>query len=483
MTRKETGGYITLYLAITLGVMLSLIFTLIEGVRRQTIRLETEGVMDIGLMSVFGEYHRQLLEQYDLFFIDTTYGEGEPSIEKTQEHLQFYMNENFQKEAAAFPLFRDLTALRCDNVTLTAYMRASDNQGEVLKEQIVEYMKGRKGITLAEAVAENLNLIKSNGLDSRDVEGEWDEVQAEIDRQIDEERRRLAAEQEEVELSIDNPADQVRQTRGNGILQIALPEGKTVSSTLIHPEYYYSHRQPLLGNGQINRETSVVEQAVGRAFLQEYLFEKCGYYQKPLEKGVLTYQLEYILKGQSRDDENLRLVLQDILHIRQAANIAFLFSSQDRQAQAEMVSSIICSAILMPELIELVKLSILYAWSYAESVKDIRILLDGRKVALFKDDHSWNTSLGQLINYRASLGDYKHTDQGLDYKDYLEMFLYMKGEEAILEGFMDICEMDIRLTEGNENFRIDGCLGALQARANVSSGYGYGYEITRSFYY
>ena len=74
--KREKDGYITLYLALTLGVMLSLIFALIEGVRMQTIRMEIEGVMDIGLYAIFGEYNRQLLEQYDLFFIDTTYGQG-----------------------------------------------------------------------------------------------------------------------------------------------------------------------------------------------------------------------------------------------------------------------------------------------------------------------------------------------------------------------------------------------------------------------
>ena len=96
--RKEKKGTITLYLALTLGVMMCLIFTLIEAVRIQTIQMETESVMDIGLYSVFGEYHRQLLEQYDLFFIDTTYGEGSPLVKRSEEHLQYYMNQNFKKK-------------------------------------------------------------------------------------------------------------------------------------------------------------------------------------------------------------------------------------------------------------------------------------------------------------------------------------------------------------------------------------------------
>ncbi len=481
------GGYITLYLALTLGVMLSLIFTLIEGVRIQTIRMETEGVMDIGLYSIFGEYNRQLLEQYDLFFIDTTYGEGDPSVKNTEEHLQYYMNQNFDKEAAGFWGYRNLTELHCDNVTLEGYRLASDNQCQVLKEQIVEYMKSRTGITLAEDVAYRANLIKANNLDSRDINGEWNQVHEKIDQRLEEKNQQLAAEgsdeREEITVSLDNPADFVRGSRGAGVLQAALPEGETVSAVEIHPEYYFSHRQHLKGTGRIEEEESLVEQAAGRLLLQGYLFEKCGFYGQNLKKGVLEYQLEYILKGKSRDDENLQEVLEDILHIRQVANTLYLFSSQEKQNQAGLLAAALTSLILMPELAEPVKYSLLFAWGYAESVKDIRILLDGNKVPLFKDDASWNTPLLHLVNYTAHLDEYQVSQQGFSYRNYLEVFLYMKGEEKLLEGFMDICELDVRLTPGNEYFRMDGCVEAVKAKANVSSKYGYSCDITRSFSY
>ena len=96
--RKKENGYITCYLSLTLGVMLVFIFTLFEAVRVQTIKTETEEVMDVALFSVFGEFHRELLKQYDLFFIDTSYGEGEPKVDRAEEHLQFYMNQNFERD-------------------------------------------------------------------------------------------------------------------------------------------------------------------------------------------------------------------------------------------------------------------------------------------------------------------------------------------------------------------------------------------------
>ena len=67
------SGYITVYLSLVTGVLLSLILTMVEGVRIHTMRAQTECVMDMAMDSALAEYHRELLEQYDLFFIDMKY--------------------------------------------------------------------------------------------------------------------------------------------------------------------------------------------------------------------------------------------------------------------------------------------------------------------------------------------------------------------------------------------------------------------------
>ena len=98
--KKETDAYITLYLSLILGVLLTAAFIILEGIRENTIRTEIESVTDLSLYSIFAEYNRELLNQYELFAIDTSYGEGAGSINNTKEHMQYYMNENFTKERA-----------------------------------------------------------------------------------------------------------------------------------------------------------------------------------------------------------------------------------------------------------------------------------------------------------------------------------------------------------------------------------------------
>ena len=80
-------GYITVFLTLSLTLILSLVFTVIEGARISAIRMKFECVADIGMNSVLAEYHRELLEQYELLFVDmSTLGN---SIENKQERVDF----------------------------------------------------------------------------------------------------------------------------------------------------------------------------------------------------------------------------------------------------------------------------------------------------------------------------------------------------------------------------------------------------------
>lgn len=483
--KRETGAYVTLYLALTLGVLISFIFTILEGVRIQTIRMETEGVMDIALLSSFGEYHRQLLEQYDLFYIDTTYGEGSPNIRRTEQQIQYYMNRNFEKDwETVLGGIRDLTSLHCDNVTIDSYRLASDEGGNVLKQQIVDYVKLNKGIGIAEDILNNMNLIQANGFQDQDIEGQWGEVQDKIQGLVEEKKQELPSQgEEEYEVRLDNPADHAFEAKAEGILSLALPADVSLSGTQIHPQYYLSNRNRNVGTGDFAINDGIVEKALEKAFLQDYLFEKCSYFGNTKEKAILKYQLEYLLKGTSSDMENLKQVMEDILHIREASNMAYLFSDGGKMAEAEALAVVVTTLLFSPELCEAVKLSILFAWGYAESVRDMRIILDGNKVPVIKSDHSWNTPLSQILDFTSHLGEYEIEETGMDYEAFLKMFLYLHAEEKTLYRFMDTCEMDIRVTPGNQYFQMDGCVDAIKARANVSSGFGYGNEIIRSFTY
>ncbi len=481
---QEKNGYITLYLSLTLGIMLSLVFILLEAVRSETIRTETEVVMDVGLYSVFGEFHRQLLEQYDLFFIDTSYGEGKPDITRLEEHLQYYMNKNFHKEKENTLLeFRDLTNLTCDNVTLDAYLYASDRDGQVLKSQIVSYMQNKTGIEYLEKVLSGIQGL--NGDKEINLMEEWNKANDTLERLVEEKREEMTNTEdgEEEFIGLDNPADSVKEVKAQGILGLVLSGEKQISSMAIHPEYYFSNRRKNYGIGELDTEKSMVDIATENILFREYLMEKCGFYNADKRNSLLKYQVEYLLFGNSDDLQNLEAVAEKILHIREGINFVYLLSDSSKMEEAERLAWFVSSALFSPEIKEVVKATILFAWTYAESVKDVRILLDGNKIPVLKSAETWSTPLYKLAFFHNYLDDYGVKEEGVCYEDYLRFFLYQQSEKEILYRFMDVCEMDIRMTKGNEYFQMDGCISAVKATANVSSGYGNGYEITGIYRY
>ena len=150
--------------------------------------------------------------------------------------------------------------------------------------------------------------------------------------------------------------------------------------------------------------------------------------------------------------------------------------------EAELLAAALSIITFMPELKEPIKYSILFAWSFAESVSDINILFDGGRVPLIKTESTWKLGLMDIFNFREHLngGD---CGEGLYYKDYLRMKLLMTPSEKKTERMMDVIEMDVRRTPGNSLFMLDYCLDVFRAKITVGTRYGYEVKIDRTYGY
>ena len=69
-------GSMTIAMCMMLSVMLGIMAAGIKLCREQYARVQAVNAADTGLYSVFSEYERDLLEEYDLFFLDSGYGRG-----------------------------------------------------------------------------------------------------------------------------------------------------------------------------------------------------------------------------------------------------------------------------------------------------------------------------------------------------------------------------------------------------------------------
>ncbi len=476
--RSQTKGYLTVFLSLSITIILSLIMALFYGARMGAVKMKTECVADIAMNSVLSEYSRELFSQYGLLMVDTSYGTGNHSILNTQEHLKYYAKKNFEINAYGKVLGSGEVApmfLKEANITGSSF--ALDNNASVLRRQILEYMGSEPLEGLLVDTQENARIIEENELDSTDVEEMAGEVQDEIDEI--ELPIVLNEDNEEEEVSLGNPADLVNSQKSIGILTLSIPDSSQISGAAADLSRYASHRQLNRGTGLYDTcETSVTE----KLLLEQYFYEKCSRYGEEMEKSLLKYQLEYMIFGEDSDYANLEKMARYLLFVREASNMQYLFSCEAKVKEAELAASLLTAVIMVPELKDLVKLSILFAWTFAESISDLNILFSGGRVPLLKSDETWRLSFAQMLLFRSFLtgGD---LGEGLYYGDYLRARLFMTDTDTKLMRLADIIEMDVRKAEMTESFMLDHCLDIFRAEIEVTTSYGCRAKIERIYGY
>lgn len=472
-------GYITVFLSLSLTLILSLVFTVIEGARISAIRMKFECVADIGMNSVLAEYHRELLEQYDLLFVDTSYCGPHPDIANTEAHLRSYMQKNFQQgEGSRLSGGKDFLAMNVEMVEIPEYSIASDHNGAVLKRQVTDYMGDYPIGAVLDKISENIDLLQGTGLDSTDV-GAW---RQEYESQID----AIGLPKKEVEkgkfeeVPLDNPADIANATRSSGVLNLVLEDSAAVSAVKVDLKDYISRRSDRMSGTGLCAEAVETGGEPNELVFQAYLFEKCGYYGEEMEKSLLKYQIEYILAGRDTDWQNLEQVAKKLLLWREVSNVVYILSDSAKVAEAQAMAAALAAVTLMPALMEPVKYTILFAWAYVESLQDVKILLSGGRVPIVKTAADWKTGINSIKNVKGSLAE-DSGGNGLSYKEYLQIMLFLQDAGSRTERAMDIMEMDIRQTPGNARFRLDGCFDTYRADLSVTSRFGYSCEMSDKY--
>lgn len=481
--RREQGvsGYLTVYLSLIMAVLLSLFLALVEGVRSNAIRMETECVTEIGLSSVLAEYHRELLNQYNLFAVDSSYGTTTAGYENVKQHLNRYLERNISQQdifLADF-FYRDFMAIDVANIEMTGASILTDETGEVFRRRAVEAVEDDANLTLFSKIQQWMRTVESNGLRENDIASQKQAVDDEIQSYDGKEIQ--ISESEWSSVQIQNPTEELNEIRKKGILGLLVKEEEELSHKALHSENLIAAR---MERGEVSKgNIPVSEQSEGeelweRFLFQEYLMRYMGYYGAEKENGALAYQIEYLLSGKDSDIENLTGTVNQICFVREAANALYLFSDKEKCMEAEAVAIVLATLIRVPELQDAFKTTILLGWSFAESIYDMKQLFAGEEVPLLKDSESWHYSLENALQFGNDTDNYRKTS-GMSYKDYLRLFMMFENKDTLTKRAMNMVEADIRLTSGNAAFRMDACYDEVRFRVNVDSKYGYSYEITR----
>lgn len=483
--KRTEGAYLTVYLSLVFGIVLSLLLALIEGAAIGAVRAQAEIVADLGLDSVFAEYHRELLNQYEVFFVDASYGSGNGGVGKVEARLKDYMCHNMDPDKD-LSLAGASTLLKLDNpyLEIEEASYASDGNGAVWKAQAVNYMKSAYGGDLISTVKGYLDTVNGNALATRDIAAETaDQKRAFEETLKGKEIVEYGAESEEG-YSYSKVSGMFDSLIGGGILTLVMPEGSSLSGASVNKSQYLSERMKA---NKVNKGIGLHEGAKAADGVDdelvygEYLMKMCGNYADVKEEGLLKYQIEYILYGKESDVSNLRACAERLYALRAVSNLIYLSQDGAKRGEAKAAATVICTLLLVPELSETLAAIILGVWALAESAVDVRSLLDGGKAPLLKKSGDWNLGISGIFKGWASARG-KNTG-GLSYQDYLRIFLMLMDKKDKALRNLDIVEMDIRQTQGNEDFKIDRCIDYMKVSFGFADAQGHDFVFSKKMCY
>lgn len=356
----------------------------------------------------------------------------------------------------------------------------TDGKGAEFRRMAIEAVKDDVGLGLWDQVQEWTSSVEVNGLDETNYDAERQRLNQELQGYKGEEMQ--ISETETVYLDVENPAAQLDAKRGLGILRLVTEDEEKLSHKAIDSSILAGSR---MEQGNVNSGNMTVEPVDGlwdKFLFQEYLLRYLDCYVDEGEEGALDYQIEYLIAGKDYDTDNLKSVANRLCALREAANVIYLMSDGEKALVIEAAALLICGVFsILPGLLTVVKALLLLGWAYAESVYDVKTLLSGGRVPLIKDKASWHYDLESALGG----GDDAASESwnGLEYRDYLRIFMMLTGLDTLTERALDLVEADIRLTPGNAHFRLDACYTKVEAFMRIDSSFGYQFEILRERVY
>jgi hypothetical protein len=435
-------GSITIFATLCIMLIAAFLFVLLEGARnvklREIAEINTESVLE----SVFAGYENTLWETYHLLAFDG-FGTEETPFLLLKAQTEALSNENLEPIALGNGASsHNLLQMRVAETTFHSYRYLTDDHGKAFEAATSSYMKNGTLPELAQLLYGEYEAI--SGL----MEDDTGSAQA-----INEANTALEDDSadEIVWGAGENPLAVADSMAKTGILDLVIRDPSGVSRSAINLQGTVSHRT--LNTGTCSSEVEV--SWLDFVLMQQYLTRHMGDYTNVKENRALSYELEYLLCGKGSDIENLKSTVNRLLLLRESCNLAYLATDSEKQGEALALATLMAGITANPAIVKAVQWGILAAWAYAESVMDVRTLLDGGKIPLIKNSYLWTSDVQGLAETISSFGKAKSSDTGLDYSTYVGLLLFCRGEQTIAFRGMDLIEATVQKQEENSSFRLD----------------------------
>ena len=463
---SDESGQITVWLTLCFLVFLALYLACLQSVRKQYRRQQAEQAVEAGVFSLFSEYEPHLLERYDLFCLDLSYGSGTEREDRTCGRLWRHLENQLGDLQGNLP-----EGLAIEGVRTGEQERLTDGGGAVFYRQAVRIMEEKTGISLAQ----DWLLQQEYHESAREDAGRFLEDSVKYEGAV---RDYAAGEGEKPDVQ----AIQWDGLSSGFLCSMAVPEGRSISGKAADLSGAPSVRSLSAGSGRADgTEGNLTDKQLFISYLCDYLRHARESFAAGEETGWLEYQMEYVLCGQAADRDNLEQTIRRILLLREGVNYVFLLGHPALADQAETLALLLGGLTGSPELVGALKHLILLGWAYGESVAEVRQLLAGQELTLLKKEEDWQVPLSGLLAMIADPGRYdgENGQQGAGYEDYLRMFLTLLPPETLAMRTLDVIEGELQLMEGCGNIHLDHCADRMTVQVWFEECYlerTYGYE-------
>lgn len=472
---KCVKGSISVVLALTVTMILSFCMVLIESARENTMLLKSDVIFDTGIQCLLAEYHAGLWEDFDLLYVDASYGTGLPDYELVKTHTYNYVNKNLSFDNYGW------LALEYRGAQMSEVLLATDNSGADFYAQAVEAAAESIGVTYIEQVLRWLQQVESTDYLEATINSEISKADRQIEDAdgsvvevkeavwgVDEDGEPILLEEAEYEtVDIDNPLDNIFE--GNILVRQVLGETTEISDCRIDTDSLASKRT--LASGSVSESSTEGSTADSgdlwnKALFCKYVIEHFASYTDDGDFGqkALRYPLEYVIGGRAGDAANLEVVMAKLLLIREIDNYLFLLQDEIRMVEAEAIGTAVATTAYVPWLAPVIKHAMLLYWAYEDSVADLRQLFQGGEVPLVK-----------ALRFESV------SDFSLNYEEYLMILLLLQGRETLVMRSMDMIEASMR--QEQSDFCMDGCISSAVLAGTFLDRYDKQYTVTKKLQY
>ena len=451
----------TLVMCFLLSLMMGLFTAGIRLGREEYAGVQAAVAADTAMYSLFAGYDKDLLETYDLFFLDGGYGKGSIEIGAMLDRMDRPVQTVLQEGLPG-----------CEDAVcgISGYRLATQQEGAAFGRQAAEAVKRFTGPALLRNMEARLHI--------------WEKMEKEQKKTVEQGPPPMEYKEETPDpgsyTKEDNPVETLKMLRGLGILDLVLPKDQGVSEKEADVTDFLSNRtlQTGLGNaGSTNGKEG------SKWLLQLYITEKMSSFTDRVGGKPLDYEVEYILNGENKDEDNLKKTVYKLLLLREASNLGFLYTSQVKRTEIHSMAITLGTIFLMPELIPVLEGVLMTGWAYVESLSDVRILLAGGRVSLKKAETDWHSDLRNLTGIFTGDSGNSGSGRGLDYKEYLTILLGFCQRKTLTFRCMDLIEQNIRLRPGKEKFQMDSCIECVDAEIVFTSPAGKSWTAARTYSY